>query len=107
MFIMWLGEQITEHGVGNGISLIIMAGIIAQLYPAFVKRFFGRVAWTRMQYQTLLLFLGAWIIAVFAVVFMTKAQRRIPDPAGQANPWPQGLWGPAPLPAAQGATAPA
>jgi len=76
MFIMWLGEQITERGVGNGISLIIMAGIIASLYPSINEYFsygFGREEW-----QTLLLFLAAWGIVVVAVVYMTKAQRRIP-----------------------------
>ena len=76
MFVMWLGEQITEHGVGNGISLIIMAGIVSNLYPSLTVYFeygFDRHAW-----QNLLLFLGAWGVAVVAVVYMTKAQRRIP-----------------------------
>ncbi|MGC6486446.1 MAG: preprotein translocase subunit SecY [Planctomycetota bacterium] len=76
MFIMWLGEQITEHGIGNGISLIIMAGIISNLAPAlsgYIQGGFGTQEW-----QSLLLFLGAWAVTVIAVVFMTKAQRRIP-----------------------------
>jgi preprotein translocase subunit SecY len=76
MFVMWLGEQITEHGVGNGVSLIIMAGIISNLYPSVDTYFqygFDRDAW-----QNLLMFLGAWGVAVVAVVYMTKAQRRIP-----------------------------
>jgi preprotein translocase subunit SecY len=76
MFIMWLGEQITEHGVGNGISLIIMAGIVSNLYPSMAIYFelgFDRQAW-----QSMLMFLLAWGVAVVAVVYMTKAQRRIP-----------------------------
>ena len=76
MFVMWLGEQITEHGIGNGISLIIMAGIVANLYPAlgsYVEMGMDREAW-----QRLLMFLGAWGLAVVVVVYMTKAQRRIP-----------------------------
>ena len=76
MFIMWLGEQITEHGVGNGISLIIMAGIVSNLYPSmglYFEQGMDRSAW-----QSLLLFMGAWGVAVVAVVYMTKAQRRIP-----------------------------
>jgi len=76
MFVMWLGEQITEHGVGNGISLIIMAGIISSLYPSVNQYFtygFDREAW-----QSLLMFVGAWGFVVVAVVYMTKAQRRIP-----------------------------
>ncbi|MEM7198769.1 MAG: preprotein translocase subunit SecY [Planctomycetota bacterium] len=80
LFIMWLGEQITEHGAGNGISLIIMAGIIAALWPAFLQAF-GTASDGALQteaYQTLLLFVLAWGVAVVAVVFMTKSQRRIP-----------------------------
>jgi preprotein translocase subunit SecY len=76
MFIMWLGEQITEHGIGNGTSLIIMAGIVSSLYPSlglYFQNGFDRDAW-----QSLLLFGGAWAVAVVAVVYMTKAQRRIP-----------------------------
>ncbi len=76
MFIMWLGEQITEHGAGNGISVIIMAGIIAQLWPAFYSNFAGGV--TAQAWQSLLMFIASWGIAVAAVVYMTKAQRRIP-----------------------------
>ena len=76
MFIMWLGEQITDHGVGNGISLIIMAGIVSNLYPSLAVYFdmgMDRAAW-----QNLLMFMLAWGVAVVAVVYMTKAQRRIP-----------------------------
>jgi preprotein translocase subunit SecY len=78
LFIMWLGEQITEHGAGNGISLIIMAGIVAQLPTSFMGYFGGDDGITAEDYQTLLLFIGAWAVAVVAVVYMTKAQRRIP-----------------------------
>jgi preprotein translocase subunit SecY len=76
MFIMWLGEQITERGVGNGVSLIIMAGIVSNLYPSLGAYF--DMGLDRQAWQNLLLFLGAWGVAVVAVVYMTKAQRRIP-----------------------------
>ncbi len=76
MFIMWLGEQITEHGIGNGISLIIMAGIISNLGPALSQ--YVTSGMDSQAYQGLLMFLGAWGVTVIAVVFMTKAQRRIP-----------------------------
>jgi preprotein translocase subunit SecY len=76
MFIMWLGEQITEHGIGNGVSLIIMAGIVSNLYPSLGTYF--QLGMGREQWQSLLLFAGAWGVAVVAVVYMTKAQRRIP-----------------------------
>ena len=45
MFVMWLGERITEKGIGNGISLIIMIGIIARLPFAFTAEFFNRAVW--------------------------------------------------------------
>ncbi len=76
MFVMWLGEQITERGIGNGISLIIMAGIIASLYPSLSTYF--ELGLDREAWQSLLFFIGAWGVAVVAVVYMTKAQRRIP-----------------------------
>lgn len=78
LFIMWLGEQITQHGIGNGISLIIMGGIVAGLPRAFTGAFTVGSEFTAETYQRLLLFLGAWVAAVVAVVYMTKAQRRIP-----------------------------
>jgi len=79
LFIMWVGEQITEHGAGNGVSMIIMAGIVAKLWPSFVNTFRQEDgAMATEAYQTLLLFAVAWGVAVLAVVFMTKAQRRIP-----------------------------
>jgi preprotein translocase subunit SecY len=80
MFILWIGEQITEHGLGNGISIVIMTGIIDDLMPALLSTVqAGQQAGTGGEaYQNLLLFIGAWAIAVIAVVYMTKAQRRIP-----------------------------
>jgi preprotein translocase subunit SecY len=76
MFVMWIGEQITERGIGNGMSLIIMAGIVSNLYPAlgaFTAKGIDNSAW-----QSLLLYVGMWVVSVVAVVFTTKAQRRIP-----------------------------
>jgi|JRYL01.1.fsa_nt_gb preprotein translocase subunit SecY len=77
MFVMWLGEQITEHGIGNGISLIIMAGIVSNLAPA-LGGYLGTGGMSAEVWQNLLFFLAAWGVAVVAVVYMTKAQRRIP-----------------------------
>jgi preprotein translocase subunit SecY len=78
MFIMWIGEQITEHGVGNGVSLIIMAGIVSNLYPSMSVYFQQTQGFDTAAWQHLLTFLGLWGVAVVAVVYMTKAQRRIP-----------------------------
>ena len=76
MFLMWLGEQITARGVGNGISLIIFVGIVAEL-PAALAQFFelGRTG----QLQTLAI-IGIMLMAVaviYIVVFIERAQRRI------------------------------
>ncbi len=73
MFVMWLGERITESGIGNGISLIITIGIIAFLPQAFVNEF--------RQMPNLFLFLfeiGVLVLVTAFVVLMTQATRRIP-----------------------------
>jgi len=76
MFLMWLGEQITARGVGNGISLIIFAGIIAELPRALVGTFDLSIAqnWSFFAIPGLLLLVTV-VIAV--IVFMERAQRRI------------------------------
>lgn len=76
-FIMWLGERITERGIGNGISLIIFAGIVARLPNAIYATILGIQNGT---YQaTEMLLLGVMMLAVLAgIVFIEKAQRRIP-----------------------------
>src|SRR3990167_1547459 len=76
MFLMWLGEQMTERGVGNGISLIITAGIIVRL-PAAVAQVMTQVRQGQMQVITLLLLIALVLIITGFVVFFEKAQRRI------------------------------
>ena len=76
-FIMWLGEQITERGIGNGISLIIFAGIVARL-PAALNNTWE--AW-RSGAMPLVVVLGLLVFAVLVVagiVFFERGQRRIP-----------------------------
>ncbi|ANO50651.1 preprotein translocase subunit SecY [Woeseia oceani] len=76
MFLMWLGEQITERGVGNGISMIILAGIVAGL-PAAVAGTAELVRSGQMSSITaILLLLGGIAVTIF-VVYMERAQRRI------------------------------
>ncbi len=76
-FIMWLGEQITERGIGNGISLIIFAGIVAGMPSAIVNSI--RLVQTGAMSPTIVLFiLGLMLITVGAIVFMERAQRRVP-----------------------------
>ncbi|ABK17262.1 preprotein translocase subunit SecY [Syntrophobacter fumaroxidans] len=76
-FIMWLGEQITERGIGNGISLIIFAGIVAGI-PNALENTVRMVTMGEMS-AFLLLGLAAFMLAVVAVIiFMERGQRRIP-----------------------------
>ncbi len=77
-FIMWLGEQITEHGIGNGISIIIMAGIIARIPKALTSYLRGANLSADEKFQTMLLYALAWVLTVVVIVFITKGQRRIP-----------------------------
>jgi preprotein translocase subunit SecY len=76
MFLMWLGEQMTERGVGNGISLIIFAGIAAR-FPAAIGQLFTQVKQGQMQGITLLIVSVAVIAVTVVVVYFEKAQRRI------------------------------
>jgi len=76
MFLMWLGEQISARGIGNGISLIIFAGIVAELPRALAQTFNlsrENVITTPMLFGVLLLALGL----IYFIVFMERAQRRI------------------------------
>jgi preprotein translocase subunit SecY len=76
-FIMWLGEQITERGIGNGISLIIFAGIVARLPSAVVNTF--RLMETGELNLLLMIFLVGLMLAVIAaIVFMEAGHRKIP-----------------------------
>jgi preprotein translocase subunit SecY len=77
MFLMWLGEQITARGVGNGISLIIFAGIVANLPSALVSTLeLGRTG--ALSTFFIIFFLVAALAVVALVVFVERAQRRIP-----------------------------
>jgi len=76
VFLMWLGEQITERGIGNGISMIILAGIVAGL-PAAVAGTAELVRNGEMSAVTAILMLVGGIAAVVFVVYMERAQRRI------------------------------
>ncbi len=77
IFIMWLGEQITEYGIGNGISLIIFIGIIARFPEAVVSEVMMVWAGTRPVWLELLI-VGAMLFVIASVILMTRAQRRIP-----------------------------
>jgi preprotein translocase subunit SecY len=83
IFLMWLGEQIDEFGIGNGISLLIMAGILAGMPSALVE-LAQDTTWElgggggKMGVETILVLAALFVAVVAGVVFMTQGQRRIP-----------------------------
>lgn len=77
MFLMWLGEQITERGIGNGISLIIFTGIIAGVPGAFSSLFtFWRTG--EISFFVVLLLIILVLAVFFTIVFVERGQRRVP-----------------------------
>jgi preprotein translocase subunit SecY len=76
MFLMWLGEQITEKGVGNGISLIIFSGIVSSL-PGAIASIFQQVREGQMQALTMMVIAVIVVGVTGFVVFMERAQRKI------------------------------
>lgn len=79
MLLMWMGERITERGVGNGISLIIFAGIVARLPQAFGQTLsLSTFEGGRLEPLTLLIILILVIAVIIVIVFFESAQRRIP-----------------------------
>jgi preprotein translocase subunit SecY len=80
LIVMWIGEQITEYGVGNGISLIIMAGIVADM-PSMLSQLASSSEgnWVQSVAQLLVLY----VVIVIGIVYVTKGQRRIPIQQGR------------------------
>jgi len=75
IFLMWLGELMTEKKLGNGVSLIIFAGIVSRI-PSTLSKFFS--AWEPSQFFIYLMLLSIIVLAIAGVVFMTEGQRNIP-----------------------------
>ncbi|MFN3945907.1 MAG: preprotein translocase subunit SecY [Allosphingosinicella sp.] len=76
MFLMWLGEQITSRGIGNGISLIIMAGIVAQLPTSLAQLFEGGRTGTMSGFTIMMIIVLVAALILF-ICFMERAQRRV------------------------------
>ncbi len=76
-FLMWLGEQITERGVGNGISLIIFAGIVARL-PSAVAQTFEMYRVGELSLLFLILLVVSMLAVITAIVFLESGRRRVP-----------------------------
>ncbi|MEW7279953.1 preprotein translocase subunit SecY [Aquimarina sp. 2201CG1-2-11] len=78
IFAMWLGEKITDKGIGNGISLLIMVGIIATLPQSFVQNFSSRVSGDGGGMIMVLIELVIWFVIILASVLLVMAVRQIP-----------------------------
>ena len=76
-FLMWLGEQINEKGIGNGISLLIFAGIVSRI-PSGIRSLFVNVTEGQMSIVTLILFALFALAGIVVVILIQEGQRRIP-----------------------------
>ncbi|MEC8832654.1 MAG: preprotein translocase subunit SecY [Bacteroidota bacterium] len=78
VFAMWLGEKITDKGIGNGISLLIMVGIIATMPQAFAQEFVSRTTNNTGGIMFMLIEVIVWFLVILASVYLTMAVRQIP-----------------------------
>nr|WP_322625141.1 preprotein translocase subunit SecY [uncultured Flavobacterium sp.] len=78
IFAMWLGERITDKGIGNGISLLILVGIIARLPQAFIQEFTSVVTQNNGGPLKLLLEVVVWLVVIIVCILMVMAVRKIP-----------------------------
>jgi preprotein translocase subunit SecY len=76
-FLMWLGEQITEHGIGNGISLLIFAGIVARL-PSGLGRVFNYIQVGSISWFNVILTVVIGLLVIAAVVWINEGRRKMP-----------------------------
>ncbi|MGA2394628.1 MAG: preprotein translocase subunit SecY [Candidatus Lustribacter sp.] len=77
VFLMWLGEQITDKGIGNGISLIIFVGIVLR-FPSQIGQTFSLASKGSVNYLGLIIWLAIALVTIVSIVFMYQGQRRIP-----------------------------
>lgn len=78
IFAMWLGEKITDKGIGNGISLLIMVGIIARLPQSFIQEFTSVVTNNNGGPMLMVIEIIIWLLVIIACVLLVMAVRRIP-----------------------------
>jgi len=78
IFAMWLGEKITDKGIGNGISLLIMVGIIARMPQAFIQEFSSRVSENNGGPMLIVFEVIIWLLIIIACILLTMAVRKIP-----------------------------
>lgn len=78
IFAMWLGEKITDKGIGNGISLLIMVGILARLPQAFIQEFTSTITNNNGGPMLLVLEVIIWLLVIIACILLVMAVRKIP-----------------------------
>ncbi len=78
VFAMWLGEKITDKGIGNGISLLIMIGIIATMPQSFVQEFISRTTDNNGGLMFILIEVIVWFLVILACILLVMATRQIP-----------------------------
>lgn len=96
IFAMWLGEKITDKGIGNGISLLIMVGIIARLPQAFIQEFISRVSENNGGPMLIVIEIIVWLLIIIASILLVMAVRKVPVQyarRGSVNDFDQDLVG--------------
>lgn len=78
MFVMWLGERITDRGIGNGISIIIMIGIVARLPYAIVAEVGEKISTTNGSWLLLIIEFVVWFFVIVATIAIVQAVRKVP-----------------------------
>ncbi len=78
IFAMWLGEKITDKGIGNGISLLIMVGIIATMPQAFIQEVAYRTTGTNGGIMLIIIEVIIWLLVILACVYLVMAVRKVP-----------------------------
>lgn len=77
LFLMWLGEQISDKGIGNGVSLIIFIGIVLR-YPQYVTQTYASTSQGAESILNLVLYIAIAIVVIISIVFLYQGQRRVP-----------------------------
>ena len=77
LFLMWLGEQISDKGIGNGVSLIIFIGIVLR-YPQYVSQTYASASQGAESLLNLVLYIAIAIVIIVSIVFLYQGQRRVP-----------------------------
>ncbi|HEV3092859.1 MAG TPA: preprotein translocase subunit SecY [Candidatus Cybelea sp.] len=77
LFLMWLGEQISDKGIGNGVSLIIFIGIVLR-YPQYVRQTYASASQGAESLLNLLLYIAIALVIIVSIIFLYQGQRRVP-----------------------------